>query len=98
MAAGLAVPKKVFAHGWLLVGGEKMSKSLGNIKDPNSVSEGVAAGIRLGFVKQNEANAKKGKPVTPDEEISAFADRCGPEALRYYLMRDCSVGGGYGFY
>lgn len=27
MAAGLAVPRKVFAHGWLLVGGEKMSKS-----------------------------------------------------------------------
>ena len=27
MAAGIDVPKKVFAHGWLLVGGEKMSKS-----------------------------------------------------------------------
>jgi len=27
MAAGLPVPRKVFAHGWLLVGGEKMSKS-----------------------------------------------------------------------
>ena len=27
MAADLPVPKKVFAHGWLLVGGEKMSKS-----------------------------------------------------------------------
>ena len=27
MAAGLDVPRKVFAHGWLLVGGEKMSKS-----------------------------------------------------------------------
>jgi methionyl-tRNA synthetase len=27
MAAGLEVPKQVFAHGWLLVGGEKMSKS-----------------------------------------------------------------------
>lgn len=27
MAAGIEVPKKVFAHGWLLVGGEKMSKS-----------------------------------------------------------------------
>ncbi len=27
MAAGLEVPKGVFAHGWLLVGGEKMSKS-----------------------------------------------------------------------
>lgn len=27
MAAGLEVPKGVFGHGWLLVGGEKMSKS-----------------------------------------------------------------------
>lgn len=27
MAAGVALPKKVFGHGWLLVGGEKMSKS-----------------------------------------------------------------------
>jgi methionyl-tRNA synthetase len=27
MAAGVALPRKVFAHGWLLVGGEKMSKT-----------------------------------------------------------------------
>jgi methionyl-tRNA synthetase len=27
MAAGVRLPRKVFAHGWLLVGGEKMSKS-----------------------------------------------------------------------
>jgi methionyl-tRNA synthetase len=27
LAAGLEVPERVFAHGWLLVGGEKMSKS-----------------------------------------------------------------------
>ena len=27
MAAGIEVPKQVFGHGWLLVGGEKMSKS-----------------------------------------------------------------------
>ena len=27
MAAGLELPRQVFAHGWLLVGGEKMSKS-----------------------------------------------------------------------
>lgn len=30
MAAGLPVPHRVFAHGWLLVGGEKMSKSKAN--------------------------------------------------------------------
>jgi len=34
MAAGLAPPKKVFAHGWWTVDGEKMSKSLGNVIDP----------------------------------------------------------------
>ncbi len=27
LAAGVALPRKVFAHGWLLVGGEKMSKT-----------------------------------------------------------------------
>jgi len=31
MAAGLEPPKRIFAHGWLLSRGEKMSKSLGNI-------------------------------------------------------------------
>jgi len=31
MAAGLAPPKRVYAHGWLLSRGEKMSKSLGNV-------------------------------------------------------------------
>lgn len=34
MAAGLPSPKRVFAHGWWTVEGEKMSKSLGNAIDP----------------------------------------------------------------
>jgi methionyl-tRNA synthetase len=34
MAADLPLPKKVFGHGWLLVGGGKMSKSKGNVVDP----------------------------------------------------------------
>ncbi len=34
MAAGLPVPKRVFAHGWWTVEGEKMSKSVGNVIDP----------------------------------------------------------------
>ena len=34
MAAGLPTPKRVFAHGWLLNKGEKMSKSLGNVMSP----------------------------------------------------------------
>ncbi|HRW91988.1 MAG TPA: methionine--tRNA ligase [Thermotogota bacterium] len=34
MAADLPLPKKVFAHGWLTVNGEKISKSKGNAIDP----------------------------------------------------------------
>ncbi len=34
MAAGLEPPKRVFAHGWWTVEGQKMSKSLGNAIDP----------------------------------------------------------------
>ena len=34
-ALGLPLPKKIFGHGWLVFGGEKMSKSKGNVVDPN---------------------------------------------------------------
>ena len=34
MSAGLALPKQVFGHGFVLYRGEKMSKSLGNVVDP----------------------------------------------------------------
>ena len=34
MAAGLPLPKRIFAHGWWTKDGEKISKSLGNVIDP----------------------------------------------------------------
>ena len=36
-ALDLTLPKTVFAHGWWTVNGEKMSKSRGNVVDPNAV-------------------------------------------------------------
>ncbi len=39
MAAEIELPKKVFVHGYLLMEGEKMSKSLGNVLDPFEVIE-----------------------------------------------------------
>jgi methionyl-tRNA synthetase len=39
MAAGLELPKRLFVHGFLLMDGEKMSKSLGNVLDPFEVME-----------------------------------------------------------
>ncbi|MCL4167767.1 UNVERIFIED_CONTAM: hypothetical protein GTU68_053409, partial [Idotea baltica] len=34
MSVGIELPKCIFAHGWLLVDGAKMSKSVGNVVDP----------------------------------------------------------------
>ena len=34
MALGIDTPKQVFGHGWLVINGGKISKSLGNYKDP----------------------------------------------------------------
>ena len=34
MSLELPLPKKVFGHGWMIVDGTKMSKSLGNVIDP----------------------------------------------------------------
>ncbi len=34
MAADLPLPKQIYGHGWLIVGGDKMSKSKGNVVDP----------------------------------------------------------------
>ena len=34
IALGLPLPKKVYGHGWLTMGGGKISKSKGNYKDP----------------------------------------------------------------
>ena len=40
MSAGLPLPKQIFAHGFLLArGGEKMSKSAGNVVDPMELAE-----------------------------------------------------------
>jgi len=39
MSAGIALPKQVYGHGFLLSRGEKMSKSVGNVVDPMVLSE-----------------------------------------------------------
>lgn len=39
MAAGLDLPKRVFAHGWWTNEGQKISKSLGNVIDPIQLIE-----------------------------------------------------------
>jgi methionyl-tRNA synthetase len=53
MSAGLPLPQQIFAHGFLTVKGEKMSKSLGNVLDPFVLAEhyGVDA-VRYFFLRE----------------------------------------------
>ncbi len=39
MALNLPLPRNIFAHGWWTVDGKKISKSLGNMVDPNVMAE-----------------------------------------------------------
>ncbi|MEO5773331.1 MAG: methionine--tRNA ligase [Sphingomicrobium sp.] len=39
MSAGLPLPKQVYGHGFMLVRGEKMSKSVGNVVDPFDMAD-----------------------------------------------------------
>jgi methionyl-tRNA synthetase len=53
MSAGLPLPKRVFAHGFVFNRGEKMSKSVGNVIDPFSLVKayGVDA-VRYFFLRE----------------------------------------------
>ncbi len=52
MAAGLAPPQQIVAHGWLLVGGEKMSKTaLNQIFPADLVAEFGVDGVRYHFLR-----------------------------------------------
>ena len=53
MSAGLPLPKRVFAHGFLLNKGEKMSKSVGNVVDPvNLVNHFGLDQVRYFFLRE----------------------------------------------
>lgn len=43
LSLGLPLPKQIFVHGFITVGGQKMSKSLGNVIDPFALVEKYGA-------------------------------------------------------
>lgn len=57
MAMGEELPKQIYGHGWLVVDGDKMSKSKGNVIDP-----------------------------------IALIEEFGPDAIRYFLLREITLG------
>ena len=53
MSAGIAVPKRIFSHGFLFNRGEKMSKSVGNVVDPFTMADAYGVDqLRFFFLRE----------------------------------------------
>ena len=53
LSAGIRLPTQIWAHGWLTVNGEKMSKSLGNFLPPGPLVEAFGADVlRYYFMRE----------------------------------------------
>ncbi|AVO44931.1 methionine--tRNA ligase [Phreatobacter cathodiphilus] len=60
MSAGLALPKRVYGHGFLFNRGEKMSKSLGNVVDPFAMAEAYGVDAMRYFLLREVAFGNDG--------------------------------------
>src|SRR6478735_4116472 len=53
MSAGVAVPRRIFSHGFLFNRGEKMSKSVGNVVDPFALADAYGVDpLRYFFLRE----------------------------------------------
>src|SRR5215510_13076421 len=53
MSAGIAVPRHIACHGWILNRGEKMSKSVGNVVDPFALADAYGVDqLRYFFLRE----------------------------------------------
>jgi methionyl-tRNA synthetase len=68
MAAGLPLPKNVFVHGYLLLEGHKMSKSLGNVLDPFEVIDKYGADALRFYLLRDVSFGQDGSVSTQDFE------------------------------
>ena len=82
----------LLVHGWWNIAGAKMSKSLGNIVDPDEGIENLKPSLRASLEKINAERVKKKEEPVPAKDMDEIIKRCGPEAVRYYLMSDIATG------
>ena len=70
MALNLPLPETIFAHGWWTVNGEKMSKSRGNVVDPNKMVDEFGADAFRYFLLREVPFGQDG-----DFSVQALAER-----------------------
>jgi methionyl-tRNA synthetase len=68
MAADLPLPEHVFVHGYLLMEGHKMSKSLGNVLDPVAVIEAYGSDALRFYLLRDVSFGQDGSVSTADFE------------------------------
>jgi methionyl-tRNA synthetase len=89
MAAGIELPERVFVHGYLLLEGEKMSKSLGNVLDPFEVIERFGADALRFYLLRDVSFGQDGSVSTASFELryeTELANELGNLASRSISM------------
>jgi methionyl-tRNA synthetase len=89
MAAGIELPQHIFVHGYLLMEGEKMSKSLGNVLDPFEVIERFGADALRFYVLREVPFGQDGSVSTASFELryeTELANELGNLASRTLAM------------
>ncbi len=85
MAAEIELPQHVFVHGFLLMDGEKMSKSLGNVLDPFAIMERFGADALRFYLLRDVPFGQDGSVSTTAFELryeSELANELGNLASR----------------
>jgi methionyl-tRNA synthetase len=85
MAAEIELPEHIFVHGYLLMEGEKMSKSLGNVLDPFAVIERFGADALRFYLLRDVPFGQDGSVSTSAFELryeSELANELGNLASR----------------
>ena len=89
MAAEIELPERIFVHGYLLMDGEKMSKSLGNVLDPFEVIERFGADALRFYLLRDVPFGQDGSVSTASFELryeTELANELGNLASRTISM------------
>jgi len=97
LAAGLPLPKKVQAHGWLLFEESKMSKSRGNIVRTETILDAfgsllIPTPVSSRPKAQSAAAEGSASPEPPLLPTKHEQDLFGSDVLRYFLLREIPFG------
>jgi len=88
MAAGVDPPADVFVHGWLLVGGQRLSKTL---VGQQAKADAARADAPDGAAEPGAAPVPRPLRLT-DITPAALTEDFGVDATRYHLLRDVPFG------